>query len=79
MHPIDIKATTGCKAVELALIDLTSFQSILGFVDDLKYKFDITRLDALLLNAGMMTPKFQLTKDGWETTYVLHSHGDRGP
>ncbi|KAJ7212141.1 short-chain dehydrogenase [Mycena pura] len=62
-----IKLATGCETVELGVVDLTHFGSIINFVNELKGK-GINRLDCVLMNAGMMTPKFQLTKDGWETT-----------
>ena len=50
-------------------MDLTDFASILSFVDNLKLN-GVTRLDSVLMNAGMMQPKFAQTKDGWETMYV---------
>lgn len=60
----DVRIIPGCKEVELAHVDLTDFASIQSFVDELQ----TTKLDAVLINAGMMTPKFELTKDSWETT-----------
>jgi NADP-dependent 3-hydroxy acid dehydrogenase YdfG len=51
------------------VVDLTDFASILSFVDNLKLN-GVTRLDSVLMNAGMMQPKFAQTKDGWETMYV---------
>ncbi|KAJ3832188.1 short-chain dehydrogenase [Lentinula raphanica] len=64
----DIERTTGVESIELALVDLTDFKSIPSFVELLRTSLGISRIDAILLNAGMMTPNFQLTKDGWETT-----------
>jgi len=61
----DVQTTTGCKTVELGLVDLTKFASITAFVDELKNS-GVNQLDSVLINAGMMTPKFTPTADGWE-------------
>ncbi len=48
-------------------VDLASFKSVHAFVEQLK-ELDLLRLDIVILNAGMTTPKFELTEDEFELT-----------
>jgi NAD(P)-dependent dehydrogenase (short-subunit alcohol dehydrogenase family) len=64
-----ISEETGCKALECWTVDLTSFKSVSAFVDRFE-KEGGGRLDILLENAGILSPKFVPTTDGWESTLV---------
>ncbi|KAJ6508960.1 short-chain dehydrogenase [Mycena sanguinolenta] len=60
-----IQAETGCKTVEVWILDLTDFKSVRQFAD--RFEQDGGRLDILVANAAVMLPKYEETKDGWET------------
>eukprot|EP00746_Dinoflagellata_sp_MGD_P086026 gnl/MRDRNA2_/MRDRNA2_34033_c0_seq1.p1 gnl/MRDRNA2_/MRDRNA2_34033_c0~~gnl/MRDRNA2_/MRDRNA2_34033_c0_seq1.p1 ORF type:complete len:384 (+),score=69.06 gnl/MRDRNA2_/MRDRNA2_34033_c0_seq1:81-1232(+) len=63
-----IKKETGAKSVEPLLMDLNSFKSVIDSAKEFKKKYEKTGLDGLMLNAGIMIPPFELTKDGLEST-----------
>ncbi|KAJ7254322.1 short-chain dehydrogenase [Mycena haematopus] len=60
-----IQAQTGCTTAEVWILDLTDFASVRHFAD--KFEQDGGRLDILVANAAVMLPKYEATKDGWET------------
>ncbi|TFK69951.1 NAD(P)-binding protein [Pluteus cervinus] len=70
----DVQSTTGYAQIDLLHIDLTDSASISKFIEELSSK-GVTRIDTTLINAGMMTPKFELTVDGWETTLQTNHIG----
>lgn len=53
--------------LELMEIDLGSLQSVRKFAESYKSKFD--RLDVLINNAGVMTPPYSKTEDGFELQF----------
>ncbi|HEY4431826.1 MAG TPA: SDR family oxidoreductase [Paenibacillus sp.] len=58
------KQKSHSEDIELMLCDLASLESIRSFVEDFTQKYPI--LDVLINNAGVVTIKRQLTKDGFE-------------
>ncbi len=62
-----IEKDTGYRGIELGIVDLSSFSSVLEFAN----KFKEEPLDILVMNAGVVPEKYTITKDGWEITYVL--------
>ncbi|KAK7048238.1 hypothetical protein R3P38DRAFT_3307133 [Favolaschia claudopus] len=60
---------TGCKNLEVWTIDLSDFGSVRRFAD--KWEQEGGRLDILVANAAVILPKYEATKDGWETWYAL--------
>ena len=67
-----IKEGTG-STVDTTLLDLGSFASIRKCAASLKAKYP--QLDSLILNAGIMVPPFQLTKDGLESQIGTNHFG----
>lgn len=67
---VEIEKETGCREVELWLIDLSSFASVLEFAE--RFEQDGGRLDILLMNAGINTTTYSTTKDGWESTLQVN-------
>ena len=61
---LDIKAATGHKNVELRLVDFAKFESVNEFCD--KFEKEISRLDVLVANAGILNWEYVTTSDGWE-------------
>lgn len=59
----------GPGSLEVAELDLASFASVKTFAAKLLAREDVPRIDALVLNAGMVNPSWSLTKDGYETTF----------
>lgn len=57
------------------LIDLLSTASVVSFAE--KFKASGDRLDYLILNAGIGAGKFELSPDGYESTYVPVSQVSR--
>lgn len=55
---------SGSDQIELMLCDLASLESIRSFAKDFTTKYPV--LDVLINNAGVVTIKRQLTKDGFE-------------
>jgi hypothetical protein len=68
-----IKEETGSSTVDTTLLDLGSFASIRKCAASLKAKYP--QLDSLILNAGIMVPPFQLTKDGLESQIGTNHFG----
>ncbi|KAG6848066.1 hypothetical protein H0H93_003712, partial [Arthromyces matolae] len=61
-----IEKETGSKAAELKLVDLSSFSSVIAFVDEVEK--DGGRLDIVVANAGMASSTYRATSDGYEST-----------
>lgn len=59
--------------VHLMLCDFASQKSIRYFVEEFKVNYD--RLDILINNAGFVSPKRNLTKDGIEETFAVNHLG----
>ncbi|CAK5283328.1 unnamed protein product [Mycena citricolor] len=64
-----IKKDTGFSA-ELWLLDLADFASVSAFAD--RFERDCGRLDILVENAGVSTDKYEVSKDGWETSMQVN-------
>ncbi|KAI9003485.1 short-chain dehydrogenase/reductase SDR [Hyaloraphidium curvatum] len=64
-----IVSATGCDPARLVVmkLDLTSLESTRKFADELKALGK--PIDVLMLNAGMMADKREVTADGFETTF----------
>ncbi|KAJ7707119.1 short-chain dehydrogenase [Mycena metata] len=60
-----LQAETGYETAELWIVDLADFTSVKRFAD--KFEQDGGRLDILVANAAVILPKYEATKDGWET------------
>ncbi|KAJ7758547.1 hypothetical protein DFH07DRAFT_1024555 [Mycena maculata] len=65
-----IKAETGCKTGELWIVDLAEFASVQRFAD--KFEQDGGRLDYLIANAAVVLPKYECSKDGYETALQVN-------
>jgi len=65
-----IQESTGCKVVEAAELDLSSFASVISFSD--RIQRDVGKLDILVVNAGIATRIFHRTKDGWESSVQVN-------
>ena len=63
-----MKDETGCKNVELGILDQASLASVKAFAD--KVIAENERLDLISENAGLNLEKYSLTEDGYETEYV---------
>ena len=63
---IVIKKATNTTVAECWPLDLADFKSVSAFADRFE-KEGGGRLDILLENAGVVTIKFDSTKDGWES------------
>lgn len=55
-------------SMEAWSLDLGEFESVIAFAE--KANKELVALDILVLNAGVVRPRFMLTKDGHEETYV---------
>lgn len=66
----DIAKRTGSEAVETALADFASLGEIRRLAETVLAEHD--RLDMLVNNAGLIAPRFALTKDGFETTLAIN-------
>jgi retinol dehydrogenase-12 len=53
------------------LLDLARFSSVINFAN--KFEKDGSRLDILVMNAGIISFGYEATPDGWESTYVPKS------
>lgn len=62
----DLQQSTGFDRAELWLIDLCNFDSVKAFAD--KFEKEVERLDILVANAGVVSTKYELTQDEWETS-----------
>ncbi|KAJ2914335.1 hypothetical protein MD484_g6085, partial [Candolleomyces efflorescens] len=63
-----IREETRCQSVELQLLDLSKFSSVIAFVDN--FLKDGSRLDVLVANAAVFTRTYKTTDDGWEESEV---------
>ena len=63
-----ILAATQCaeSAISVWHLDMASFDSVCKFAD--RVKSECSRLDIFLNNAGILTTKWALTDDGYEST-----------
>jgi retinol dehydrogenase-12 len=61
-----IKKATKTTVAECWTVDLADFKSVSAFADRFE-KEGGGRLDILVENAGLVTRKFESTKDGWES------------
>ena len=61
---LHIKAATGHKNIELRLVDFAKFESVNEFCD--KFEEEISRLDVLVADAGILNWEYVTTSDGWE-------------
>jgi len=62
---------TGYKSVELWNVDLCRFSSVQEFAD--KFEKDGGRLDILVQNAATLSPKYEETLDGWESSVQVNN------
>jgi NAD(P)-dependent dehydrogenase (short-subunit alcohol dehydrogenase family) len=63
-----IEKETGFTKLELSLLDLSRFASVISFAE--KFEQDGGRLDLLVMNAGILTHVYEATPDKWESKYV---------
>ncbi|KAJ6557339.1 hypothetical protein DFH09DRAFT_1163826 [Mycena vulgaris] len=60
-----LREETRCTTAELWIVDLAEFASVKRFAH--KFEQEGGRLDILVANAAVVLPKYESTKDGWET------------
>jgi NAD(P)-dependent dehydrogenase (short-subunit alcohol dehydrogenase family) len=60
----EIREETRCQSVELQILDLSKFSSVIAFADN--FLKDGSRLDLLVANAAVLTKTYKTTDDGWE-------------
>ncbi len=68
-----IRAAQPPGAVETAVLDLASLQSVRAAAADLTARFPV--LDLLINNAGVMMPPYSRTKDGFELQFGINHLG----
>lgn len=56
------------SVIEVWEVDLADFSSVKAFA--MRVRKELTRLDVLLLNAGIIPASWVSTKDGWESAYA---------
>ncbi|KAJ3535194.1 hypothetical protein NMY22_g6598 [Coprinellus aureogranulatus] len=66
-----IKEAIGFDRVELWLLDLAKFSSVVEFAN--KFQNGGGRLDILVANAAIMPNKYKLTSDGWEESLQVNN------
>lgn len=66
----DVKQRSGSQAVELALADLASLQSVRALASELLAR--CPRIDVLINNAGAVNDTRIVTVDGYETTFAVN-------
>ncbi|KAJ4354624.1 uncharacterized protein N0V89_006361 [Didymosphaeria variabile] len=64
----DIETSTGNKNVEVWQLDQSSYQSVLDFAD--RAEKELQRLDAVVLNAGISAPKWEVYEQDESTLTV---------
>jgi NAD(P)-dependent dehydrogenase (short-subunit alcohol dehydrogenase family) len=69
----EIKKTSGSDMVFVYKIDLSSIASIRQFVESFLQNFD--HVNILVNNAGITTPRREITEDGFERTMAINSIG----
>lgn len=57
-------------ALETALGDFASLAAVRGLAEDILARHD--RIDALVNNAGLFSPRFRLSEDGYELTFAVN-------
>lgn len=62
----EIEAAMGFGRLELRLIDLSKFASVVAFAE--KFEQDGDKIDILVANACVVSPNYTQTSDGWEET-----------
>jgi retinol dehydrogenase-12 len=65
-----VAGRAGSTGVEPALADLASLAAVRQLAESVLATHD--RLDLLVNNAGLMTPRFQLSEDGYELTLAVN-------
>ena len=63
----EIASQTNYRA-EVQLLDLSSFDSVTAFAK----RLEGDPIDIVVANAAVAMPEYTPTKDGWESTYVVH-------
>ncbi|QNO13967.1 SDR family oxidoreductase [Alkalicella caledoniensis] len=69
----EVRERSNSKKVELMLCDLASLSDIRCFCEKFEEKYQ--RLDVLINNAGVILPRRQLTKDGFEMQLGVNHFG----
>ncbi len=69
----EIQETTGKNNLEVMELDVGSFDSVRNFVKEFKTKS--YALKALVNNAGILSSKFELSKDGYELVFATNHLG----
>jgi NAD(P)-dependent dehydrogenase (short-subunit alcohol dehydrogenase family) len=67
----EIRNATGTRAVDVAVVDVSSLASVRAFVD----AFPPRRVDVLVNNAGVLPPAYEETPDGLEVTLATNLVG----
>lgn len=65
-----MKEDTGYTNVELWLVDLSKFSSVIEFSE--RFDKDGGRLDILVMNAAVLMRVYEATEDHWESTFVSY-------
>jgi NAD(P)-dependent dehydrogenase (short-subunit alcohol dehydrogenase family) len=66
----EIAAAAGSTSVEMLRVDLSDMGSVVSLADTLVARRET--LDAVVCNAGLMPPRSQVTKQGFEVLYAVH-------
>ncbi|KAK7462264.1 hypothetical protein VKT23_007865 [Stygiomarasmius scandens] len=66
----EVKKSSGFDAIELHIIDLSSFASVREFAA--KYVREVGKLDILVANAAMLPVSYESTADGWELSLQVN-------
>lgn len=61
--------------VRVMQVDMSSYQSMRSFVNQLKAEIAGKTLDVALLNAGIVQPDFTVSEEGWEETLQVNLLG----
>jgi NAD(P)-dependent dehydrogenase (short-subunit alcohol dehydrogenase family) len=65
-----VAARVSGAEIETALADFASLAAVRGLADALTSRYE--RLDVLINNAGLLSPKFQRSADGYEMTFAVN-------
>jgi len=68
-----IKVENPNANIQVMLVDLANLESVRKFAENFKKKFE--KLDLLINNAGVMTPPYTKTKDGFELQFGTNHLG----
>jgi NAD(P)-dependent dehydrogenase (short-subunit alcohol dehydrogenase family) len=66
----EIRKNSGNKNIELMKLDLSSFESVHSFINEIERKG--IQIDALINNAGVLCDSYQTTSDGYERTLQIN-------